>query len=622
MKLLILLILTSGCFAGQPDGSYNFKYDTSEQREGRQFRDESRAPDGSVVGKYGYEDPSGVIRVVHYTAGKEGYVASGDGIEAPVGEAYPQSGQVYPQQGQVYPQSQPQAIPYGVSIQGIPDSQPIVPEDESSSAYYQPQSQPQPIIPIQGSAPVIGSQPGQPIVWGGISPYSLHYFGGVAPPVEQQKEKPEQQQQEEQQQEQQQQQEQHEQPPEEETKKPSTTTTPSPSTGTPPAPGGVKGGGKKGGSGWVQRDQHFPHVLTGQRRLVEQPVQKKKKPFRVVPFAFKKQPHAWAQSSKFGQQQYFEYPFQGYQVQPQQPKVYVGQSVPYPVQQPKVQYQSYVIPVTYDHQGFQQYQPQYQSYPVQPQGIVPSVPVQQAQVVRKEQVPIKKIQYKYVQVPQQPVVQQPVVQQPYYQHYQYQPFVQYKVQPQYVVIPHEKQQVHQVQYQYQPVEVVYQSGAQVIKEIPVNQFTPIGQQHVPKSGWQQYQYGQYQYQQPVVQPYSQVEQVGHIGGQVDGQIIPSFYAIGGEPIKPSVPGEIVESVKPVGVEVSSGQIVGQQIPIIKPVGVIEVHGEQQVGVKPVHQVEGHSVVIQHDSQPQEAAPQDGKPLFYSHRQEGAKSVSV
>jgi hypothetical protein len=56
---LILLILTTGCFADQPDGSYNFKFDTSEQREGRQFRDESRAPDGSVVGKYGYEDPSG-----------------------------------------------------------------------------------------------------------------------------------------------------------------------------------------------------------------------------------------------------------------------------------------------------------------------------------------------------------------------------------------------------------------------------------------------------------------------------------------------------------------------------------------------------------------------------------
>jgi len=594
MKLLILLILTTGCFADQPDGSYNFKFDTSEQREGRQFRDESRAPDGSVVGKYGYEDPSGVIRVVHYAAGKEGYIASGDGIEAPVGQSYPQS--------------QPKAIPYGVSIQGIPESQPIVPGDESSSSYFQPQPQSQPIIPIQGSAQVIGSQPGQPIVWGGISPYSLHYFGGVAPPVEQQKETQEQQQEE--------QQEQQEQPPEEEKKPSTTTTTPSPSTATPPAPGSVKGGGKKGGSGWVQS---LPHVFTGQRRLVEQPLLKKKKPFRVVPFA-KKQPLVW--QPKHGQQHYFEIPFQGYQVQQQQQKVFAGQSipVPYQVQQPKIQYQSYVIPVTYDHQGFQQYQPQYQSYPVQPQGIVPPVPVQQDQVIRKEQVPVKKIQYKYVQVPQQPI------QQPIYQHYQYQPIVQYKhVQPQYVVIPHEQQQYqvqYQVQPQYQPVQVVYQSGAQVIKDIPVSQFSIIGQQQVPKSsGWQQYQYGQFEHQQPVVQPYSQGEQVGQIGGQVDGQIIPSFYAIGGEQIKPSVPGEITESVKPIGVEVSSGQIVGQQIPI-KPVGVIEGRGEQQVGIKPVHQVEGHSVVIQHDSQPQEVAPQEGKPLFYSHRQEGVKSIVV
>ncbi len=65
-----------------------------------------------------------------------------------------------------------------------------------------------------------------------------------------------------------------------------------------------------------------------------------------------------------------------------------------------------------------------------------------------------------VQVPQQPI------QQPIYQNYQYQPIVQYKhVQPQYVVIPHEQQQ-YQVQYhvqpQYQPVQVVYQSGAQVV----------------------------------------------------------------------------------------------------------------------------------------------------------------
>ncbi|XP_049840502.1 uncharacterized protein LOC126285249 [Schistocerca gregaria] len=50
------------------DGSYHFGYDT-----GFSYREEHRWPTGIVEGQFGYENPPGILRVTHYTAGSHGY---------------------------------------------------------------------------------------------------------------------------------------------------------------------------------------------------------------------------------------------------------------------------------------------------------------------------------------------------------------------------------------------------------------------------------------------------------------------------------------------------------------------------------------------------------------------
>jgi hypothetical protein len=67
MKLFIIFALFTSCLS-------------TPVEQGRQFRDETRSSDGTVVGKYGYQDPSGALRIVKYTAGKDGFVAAGDGV--------------------------------------------------------------------------------------------------------------------------------------------------------------------------------------------------------------------------------------------------------------------------------------------------------------------------------------------------------------------------------------------------------------------------------------------------------------------------------------------------------------------------------------------------------------
>ncbi|CAG2112393.1 unnamed protein product [Medioppia subpectinata] len=93
MNMLILLpLLVGSCLATpiqpQPQG-YNIK-----TIKGRQFRDEIRSSDGIVYGKYGFQDPTGGLRIVKYTAGKDGIQSQGDGIQAgPPGSGIPISSQ-------------------------------------------------------------------------------------------------------------------------------------------------------------------------------------------------------------------------------------------------------------------------------------------------------------------------------------------------------------------------------------------------------------------------------------------------------------------------------------------------------------------------------------------------
>lgn len=69
-------------------GDYKFGYDTGKGSDGQSFREETRLPDGTVKGAYGYVDASGQQRIIKYTAGKDGYQVEGDGIpKAPAAAA-------------------------------------------------------------------------------------------------------------------------------------------------------------------------------------------------------------------------------------------------------------------------------------------------------------------------------------------------------------------------------------------------------------------------------------------------------------------------------------------------------------------------------------------------------
>ncbi|XP_076318377.1 uncharacterized protein LOC143229651 [Tachypleus tridentatus] len=59
-------------------GDYDFTYDTGKGPLGQSFRTETRLPDGTVKGSYGYLDSDGRQRIVKYIAGKGGFVAEGD----------------------------------------------------------------------------------------------------------------------------------------------------------------------------------------------------------------------------------------------------------------------------------------------------------------------------------------------------------------------------------------------------------------------------------------------------------------------------------------------------------------------------------------------------------------
>jgi len=53
-------------------GAYTFGYDTGVD-EHQSYRVETRSPDGTVTGRYGYIDPMGVLRVVDYVADHRGF---------------------------------------------------------------------------------------------------------------------------------------------------------------------------------------------------------------------------------------------------------------------------------------------------------------------------------------------------------------------------------------------------------------------------------------------------------------------------------------------------------------------------------------------------------------------
>jgi len=109
------------------DGKFGASY---SQDDGVEFKEESD-PDGTRRGSYSYVDPSGQRRTVSYTAGKNGFQATGDHLPqapaAPAHTAQPQYRQPAPQQYQPQ-QYQPQQYQ---------------PQQYQAPQQYQPQQFPQ-----------------------------------------------------------------------------------------------------------------------------------------------------------------------------------------------------------------------------------------------------------------------------------------------------------------------------------------------------------------------------------------------------------------------------------------------------------------------------------------------
>lgn len=147
-------------------GDYKFGYDTGKGNEGQSFREETRLPDGTVQGAYGYVDETGRQRIVKYTAGKDGFKAEGDIGPEGAPQAAPRSSAPAPQpsyapQPQPAPRPQPQPVyrqpppPPPAQPRQRPQPQPAYRAPEPAA--YRPQ--PQPAYRAPEPAPRPRSQP-------------------------------------------------------------------------------------------------------------------------------------------------------------------------------------------------------------------------------------------------------------------------------------------------------------------------------------------------------------------------------------------------------------------------------------------------------------------------------
>ncbi|GBM01108.1 hypothetical protein AVEN_136653-1 [Araneus ventricosus] len=134
----------------QLQGDYKFGYNTGKDGA---FREETRNPDGSVSGAYGYIDASGKQKVIRYTAGKDGFKAEGDDIP----KAPPAPQPAAPQQAPYHPQPAP--------YQPQPQYQPPAPQYQPQPAYNN-YVQPQPTHNY--------NQYSQPQQNGAYNPFAYH----------------------------------------------------------------------------------------------------------------------------------------------------------------------------------------------------------------------------------------------------------------------------------------------------------------------------------------------------------------------------------------------------------------------------------------------------------------
>lgn len=125
------------------DGTFGAQY---KQEDGVEFKEESDAA-GNRKGSYSYVDPNGQRHTVSYTAGKDGFKATGDAIPQAPAQAAPQP------QYQPLPQYNPPANTYNEYHQQ--------PQQQYQPQYTQPQyQQPQAYQPKpQAYQPQYQSQP-------------------------------------------------------------------------------------------------------------------------------------------------------------------------------------------------------------------------------------------------------------------------------------------------------------------------------------------------------------------------------------------------------------------------------------------------------------------------------
>ena len=131
-----------------------FGYDTGKNDGGQSFREESRLPDGTVKGAYGYIDAEGKQRIVKYTAGIEGFKVESD-------EAAPGSASAQPASRSYAPTRQMASAPASYQLPAASQTQSLGGYNPvSATPRYTPQ-QPLPVAAPQ-PAPVQYQVPPQP----------------------------------------------------------------------------------------------------------------------------------------------------------------------------------------------------------------------------------------------------------------------------------------------------------------------------------------------------------------------------------------------------------------------------------------------------------------------------
>ncbi|GBM01111.1 hypothetical protein AVEN_136656-1 [Araneus ventricosus] len=127
-------------------GDYKFGYDTGKGNDGQSFREETRLPDGTVRGAYGYVDESGQQRIVKYTAGKDGFKVEGDGASEAVSRAAPSRPAPQPAPRRPEPT-------YAAPPPPPPPPQPAYRPAPQPQPAYRPAPQPQPAYRPPAPAP-------------------------------------------------------------------------------------------------------------------------------------------------------------------------------------------------------------------------------------------------------------------------------------------------------------------------------------------------------------------------------------------------------------------------------------------------------------------------------------